>query len=388
VRLYLKRREEKRISRIKNWTLIYGRRKTGKTTLVKRSLKYDTYVMIGDVNNAIIQEDRVINIEKGLEEVKGTLKKGGVAIIDEFQRLPEAYWSLIASWAPSGILVAIGSSYGILNKVFDRNSPLLGIFSPLEIGLISYEDVLVQVKDPILSVLFRDPWIIPFIDSYEELRRRVKEFVLIAKGLIGEVFKEEERQLTDLYYKILLNLGAGIWRSREIAGIIQPPGGEPTITSILNRLMKMGLVKKIPTLGRENYYMVSSPPLSLILYAESKYLVSERDVEVPELPIGREVQFTIGEMLARYFGGELYYSPREDIDIVVVKKRKPIWAFEVKVGEITKSEALEGLKRMSKVSEKVGFISLRQKPDDFGDLSLGPNELVKIAEQLVKREED
>ncbi|WP_229768289.1 hypothetical protein [Sulfodiicoccus acidiphilus] len=52
-----------------------------------------------------------------------------------------------------------------------------------------------------------------------------------------------------------------MWRSREISGIIQPMGGEATVTSLLNRLVKMGLVEKIPTLGRENYYKVSSRPL-------------------------------------------------------------------------------------------------------------------------------
>ncbi|WP_244263069.1 hypothetical protein [Saccharolobus islandicus] len=160
--------------------------------------------------------------------------------------------------APSGILVAIGSSYGIVNKVFDRNSPLLGIFTPSEIVLISYEDVLSQLNDPVLSVLYRDPWIIPFIESYDELKKRIKEFSLVAKGLIGEVFKEEERQLTDLYYKILLTLGEGVWRSKEIAGIVQRE--EPTITSMINKLAKMRLVSKILTLGKENYYKVSSPP--------------------------------------------------------------------------------------------------------------------------------
>jgi len=67
--------------------------------------------------------------------------------------------------------VAVGSSYGIVNRVFDRNSPLLGLFTPMEVGIISYEDVLSQVGDPLLSALLRDPWVIPFIDSYEDFSR-------------------------------------------------------------------------------------------------------------------------------------------------------------------------------------------------------------------------
>jgi len=51
----------------------------------------------------------------------------------------------------------VGSSYGIVDKVFDRNSSLLGLFTPMEVGIISYEDVLSQVGDPLLSALLRDP---------------------------------------------------------------------------------------------------------------------------------------------------------------------------------------------------------------------------------------
>jgi len=382
--LYIRRREEEKIKRIKNWTLIYGRRKTGKSTLVKKNLKMDYYVLIADSNNGITLDDKVVRIDDAIKEVKHVLQKGGVAVVDEFQRLPEVYWAMISNWDREGILVIIGSSYGIVNKVFDRNSPLLGLFTPIEIDIISYEDVLIQLKDPVLSTLYRDPWIIPFINSYEEFVNRIKEFSLIAKGLIGEVFKEEERQLTDIYYKILLLIGEGIWKTSEIAGIIQPKGGEGTISSMVNKLVKMGLAQKIPTLSKEKYYKIRSPPLSLTLYAESKYAISETDLEVKDLPIGREVQFSIGEMLSKYFGGVQYYSPKEDIDVIIVKKKKPIWAFEVKMGEFTSSEAKEAVKKMSKIAEKVGLVSLREKPPDYGDISIGPKELLEIANQLTK----
>ncbi|MEW9492263.1 MAG: hypothetical protein TQ35_0008710 [Candidatus Aramenus sulfurataquae] len=172
-----------------------------------------------------------MSVEDALKEVKETLKRGGVAVIDEFQRLPKVYHSLIAQWAPNGVLVAVGSSYGVVNEVFDRNSPLLGLFTPLEVDLIPYEEVLAQLRDPVLSVLFRDPCL---VDSYEEFAERVKEFSLISKGLIWEVFeeeREEERQLTETYYKVLLLLGEGIWKSSEIAGILQPKGGVATVSS-------------------------------------------------------------------------------------------------------------------------------------------------------------
>jgi hypothetical protein len=64
---------------------------------------------------------------------------------------------MISNRAGYGVLVAVGSSYGIVDRVFDRNSSLLGLFMSMEVGMISYEDVLSQVGDPLLSALLRDP---------------------------------------------------------------------------------------------------------------------------------------------------------------------------------------------------------------------------------------
>ncbi|BCU67878.1 ATPase [Sulfolobales archaeon HS-7] len=384
MKLYLRRREERKIKDLKNWTLIYGRRKTGKSTLIKKNLNPDYYALIADSKNAIVY-DEIVTLDDVIRQVKEVLYNEGIAVIDEFQRIPQIYWSIISNFERRGVLVLVGSSYGIVNEVFDRNSPLLGLFTPLEIDIISYEDVLTQLKDPVLSTLYRDPWVVQFVDSYDEFSKRLKEFSLISKGLIGEVFREEDRQLTDIYYKILLLLGEGIWRTSEISGIIQPKGGEGTISSMINKLAKMGLVQKISTTSRENYYKIKSPPLSLSLYAESKYAVSEIDREVNYLPIGREVQFSVGEMLAKYFDGAQWYSPKEDIDVLIMKRRKPLWAFEIKMGEISNSEAKDAVRRMSRVAEKMGLVSLREKPPDYGDLSIGPNELLEIAEEVSKR---
>jgi hypothetical protein len=64
---------------------------------------------------------------------------------------------MISNWAGDGVLVAVGSSYGIVDRVFDRNSSLLGLFMLMEVGIISYEGVLSQVGDPPFSALLRDP---------------------------------------------------------------------------------------------------------------------------------------------------------------------------------------------------------------------------------------
>ncbi|MEZ0318580.1 MAG: hypothetical protein ABWK05_01115 [Pyrobaculum sp.] len=72
-----------------------------------------------------------------------------------------------------------------------------------------------------------------------------------------------------------------------------------------------------------------------MLYAEAKYSVSDTEAPPPELPIGREVQFSVGELLAELHDAMLYYSPRGDVDVVLVKGRRRVWAYEVKTGPFT-----------------------------------------------------
>lgn len=229
--------------------------------------------------------------------------------MDEFQRLPPKYWDLVATWAPSGLLIAAGSSYGVVHKVFDKSSPLLGLSAPLHIDIMAYEEVLAQVGDPLLSVIWRDPWVIPHVQKAEDLRLKARDLALVARGLIGEVFAEEERELTETYWRAILLVAEGYWKSTDVAGALGLKGGLASASSILSKLAKMGELRANPTLGRGRYYAVRSPALSLILYTEAKYSVSDLGAEPAELPLGREAQFTIGEMLASYFGGVQRYSP-------------------------------------------------------------------------------
>ncbi|BFH74773.1 hypothetical protein SJAV_27170 [Sulfurisphaera javensis] len=54
------------------------------------------------------------------------------------------------------------------------------------------------------------------------------------------------------------------------------------------------------------------------------------------------------------------------------------------MGEITTSEAKEVVKKLSKVAPKVGLISLKEKPPEIADVSLGPKELINIAKEMNK----
>ncbi len=135
-------------------------------------------------------DDKVVKVDEAMRGVGGYPPQGRSSTSFNAYLVLE-----ISNWAGNGVLVAVGSSYGIVDWVFDRNSPL-GLFMPMEVGIISYEDVLSQVGDPLLSALLRDLWVIPFIDSYVDFARRVRVLADI-KGVGGEVFREEDRELQD-----------------------------------------------------------------------------------------------------------------------------------------------------------------------------------------------
>lgn len=89
----------------------------------------------------------MLNVEDAVRLIGSLLDKGETVVLDEFQRLPDRFWEEIALHHPNGRLIACGSSLGVIKKVFDRRSPLLGLFAPFRVDLIKYSDAVFAVKD-------------------------------------------------------------------------------------------------------------------------------------------------------------------------------------------------------------------------------------------------
>ncbi|MDK2464802.1 MAG: ATP-binding protein [Candidatus Korarchaeota archaeon] len=413
--LEIERREVSLLRASRGWILVYGRRKVGKTFVIKRYLDWDVYVTVSRARDAIVEDFtgvRRAELDAALERVSRVLSSGGAAVVDEFQRLPEGAWDLLAALHPQGRLIASGSSLGIVGRVFDRRSPLLGLIQPFMMDVIRYADAVASLSRHVEAraslewgILLRDPWISPMVDPRSEgdpvrwLCDSAPQLVMSAQGLVGEVFTEEERNLTALYESVMRLLAEGVWRPSEIAGILSSrgllEGGTPAVTGILARLSSMGLVEGIPLWrsGRARvYYRHRSPLLSLLLYLEQKFGVS--DGYAPEYgPVrsafGREAEYSVGEMLAERLRGRMahHVSERRDVDVVVLdaRERRVLAAYEVKLGGFTRSEAREAVERMRGLGPpRVGLVSLRDEPPavEGADELLGPEELVEVARQL------
>ncbi len=399
------------------WMHVYGRRKIGKTWLLRKCLKWTLYVTVTRGGNCIVEEDNkrvFMNVEEAVEKVLENLKKSGnIVVIDEFQRLPERYWDLIAvsSQESEGLLIICGSSIGIVKQVFDKKSPLLGILGGFHVDLVSTSDTIVSLAKEISlrqallwAPLARDPWILPHVDltkdPWEELLNKAYILVPIVNGLIGEVFLEEERRLTKLYEAILRLLALREWNIKMLANklynisLISSP--QPTsVTGVLHVMEYMGLVKRLPlwkTRHFRTYYMHRSPLLSMLLYIDEVTGGLETGISIDTIKTrySIELQFTIGELLAKYHKLRQAYTilpgGKGDIDIVLLDRRGNAHAgYEVKLGKVSEEEMVKTVENVTRLNiPRAGIISLIKKPEiDYLDV-YGPEDLIKMSLEIVE----
>ncbi|NHV06339.1 MAG: AAA family ATPase [Thaumarchaeota archaeon] len=416
--IVISRREEEAIRSLKGWILVYGRRKTGKTFLLRRLFAQSHYFIITRSSGVLVEDENelsYVGLEEAIGLIRRLLEEKEVVILDEFQRLPDSYWEALALQHPNGKLILSGSSFGILKKVFEKKSPLLGLFSPFKMDLISYSDAILSLrkvcpslKDALLwGLIVRDPWVIPMVslnrNVVSEICNKAYYFLVSASGLIGEVFEEEERALTKVYDAVIRLVGEGLWKSTEISGILTSnnliSGGLPTVTGLLERLVGMGILEKITlwkTRGSRHYFKHRSPLLSIVYYLDQKLNITEVayrkvDQNLVLSAIGKEFQFSLGEMLAEYLGGRRSYTilpdGKGDIDIVILDSRgkTPIIGYEVKIGEIDENEAKKSVELIHSFGiPRAGLISATKKPPKVPGSyeEFGPEELMNIAKTI------
>lgn len=85
----------------KAWTLVYGRRKTGKKFLLRRCTRWEAYYTAGRSGYGVLEAggggSELLPYREGVKIALSYLRSGGTVVIDEFQRLPEWAWDLISA---------------------------------------------------------------------------------------------------------------------------------------------------------------------------------------------------------------------------------------------------------------------------------------------------
>jgi len=368
----IRRNEADWINKEKSWALVYGRRKTGKTFLLRNLCKMENYFLVKR-DMSIFFDEKSMTLEGMSRKVKELLNNGETVVIDEFQRLEESFLEELTLLHPKGRLVVSGSSMKIVKKVFEPRSALLGFFTPLKIGFISPKDALGRLKEDFnpsqvieLATFLREPWMIPLFgkeDTLEFVYKVVTKSKFIISALLGEVFSEEERELSRRYEAILKLVGSGIWNTKELASLLYSRKliSDSSVTNImqyLKNLEEMELIEPIKIFNsKRNFYRLSSPIMNVYYYLDSRYNISNREISIEEVRptleklINLEIQNFVADLFAEKNNGrkEYYISPDKEFDFIVTKRNR----LEI-VGEVKwKKAALKDVRKFMKNSSEL-----------------------------------
>lgn len=350
-------RKERKSLEQKGWILLYGRRKTGKTYLLRNLYEPDVYILVKK-DRSLWSEDLEVDLNSISKKVRNLLDKGKKVVIDEFQRMDLGILEEIVTSHPHGKLILSGSSLRVVNKILAPHSALLGFFLPLRLGLISPEDMISNLTkykpDNVieLATFLRDPWLIPFYSDEpieKFVHRIVTQFKTTIPSLIGEVFTEEERKMTDIYEAVLALIGSGIWKIKDVASILYQRKliSEPSSSNLnqyIKNMQEMDLIESFRLYGSKmDFNRLNSPIMNVYYYLDSRYNIAERDVSFAEIEptlkhlINLEIQNFCADLFAKVYQGRKEYFLNKEIDFIITQRNKPVCVGEVKWGMIKRN---------------------------------------------------
>ncbi|MFW5846916.1 MAG: AAA family ATPase [Nanoarchaeota archaeon] len=357
----IKRQDTQKILKGKSWLLLYGRRKIGKTFLLRELCKFkEIYTIKQDLS--VISKNKNLSLSEMIKEVKDLLLKNKTVVIDEFQRLDMGILEEISLLHPKGRLILSGSSLRIIKKIFEVQSPVLGFFTPLKIEFIKPSDMLFNLKKKDfnekileLSSFLKEPWLIPIYNN-EDILEFVYNLVIQSKqiitALVGEIFNEEERELSQKYLVLLHLIGSGVWNTKELTSIMYsrnliPSPSQTHIIQYLKNLEEMELVESIKlNKSKGNYYRLFSPLMNIYYYLDSRYNISDRKISLDEVKptlqklINFEIQNFVADLFAEIYQGrkEYFVSSEKEIDFIITSRNKIKIIGEVKWKKVDKRD--------------------------------------------------
>jgi len=370
--LIVPRSEVEKLREVTGWILIYGRRKTGKTFLVRKFLRFDSYYFISRSLEVFSynKDLELLSYDIFFDRIKREIEERKTIVIDEFKRLPQSFLDFLhfsKSFAKSQIIL-VGSSLSFVNKILGTESPLLGIVYPFRLGLIKPRDIISSLSKYysdkeclLLSMFARDPVVLEALTPNDNLksflRRVIPKIRVVVRSLIGEIFTEEERELTKRYEAIIKAVAAGNKKPSEVASFISGMLGEhlksQDVKKYLKNLVEMNLLKRIKIFRKKAYfYFIDSPIIDLYYYLDLKTGFSELDIPIDiliskamgKIPFYYE-NFVV-ELLAEIYGCELEKSFSPEIDGILTRGKQIEAVVEVKMGNITTKEVNNFLRKV------------------------------------------
>ena len=388
--IIIKRKEKNELEeklKAGRWVLLFGRRKTGKSFLVKRFIKWDDFFFVKRDRSIISEKEGLMEYDSFLKILKRELERGSIVVVDEFHRLGNDFLDFLHSIGKVGRLILISSTLFLSKKIFGYKSPILGLVSEMPLGLIDLDDAIKCVKrykkskKEILenAILVREPIAITYFDENKTAResavRMILSLIRTVPALIGEIFLEEERSLSAVYEGVLRAVAQGKITSNEISDYLYArrdiEKNDPSLVQpYLKNLVDFGILRKIEVFGKKKFiYKHSSPLAWLYYYADEKYNISERTISKEELKrIVDEVFPSIVEdnvrmFLAKKFGLKETILQKKDleIDCCLTRFDKPKVLVEIKWGAVSKKDVRKAEENLSKIKSDKKFLFVQDK---------------------------
>ncbi|MFW5919410.1 MAG: AAA family ATPase, partial [Halanaeroarchaeum sp.] len=280
------------------FVVLYGRRRLGKSELVRQSIAdrgdavyYQAVESTAQnqleqfVDAATAQFPSLANVRRDWEALLEALgRKDAVVVIDEFPFLIETDESL-----PSRIqrvwdlelqetgttLVLVGSSISVMEeKVLSGSAPLYGRrtatidLEPLSIADARqfFPEYDAETAITAWSIYGGTPYYLGTIDPDRELGTNVQETVLSERGLLysePEFLLRTELRQPNTYFSILRALAHGRRTPNEIAGMAGVESG--SLSTYLQKLRRLRLVERhipvteSPTSSKRGRYRIAAP---------------------------------------------------------------------------------------------------------------------------------
>lgn len=402
------RDEAEEIRKLKGWILIYGRRKVGKTFLIRNFLDYDVFFRVNR-DLSILAEKFVIREINRPDDfskiVTDLLSEGKTVVIDEFQRLPEPVLEKVSLVHPKGKLVLSGSGTRIIKNMLGRKSPLLGLTMQYRLGLIRPANIIRELAKKMdavpaieLAPYLADAWAIPFITGEKDTRKAIygllKYSKLTVPALIGEIFTDEERGFSKVYEAILRAIGAGEWNYKNIASVLAERklierADSALILPYIKNMEQIGLIEPLPLYSsKKKMYRLSSPMMEAFYYLDDRYGFEESEVSFEEaLPAIEKlrniaIQNLIADLFASARGGkkEYYVSPESEIDFIITVRNRPVLVGEVKWGAYDNKDIKAFLEKSKFIEAEKIFVTKKKKEPSFEEAKiLDTEDIIRIA---------
>lgn len=274
-------------TRKKSAILIYGKRRVGKSTLIRQAAKNFKGIVINHLCVSSTYEGNLELIYKSLSEslslpnirfdslqemfkYLGTLDRQILFIIDEYPYLKQtkkhnevdSYMQSAIDNLPTNVnLILCGSYITIMKELLEEDNPLFGRFTLIQhIRNFDYYDASkfynkLSVRDKIAyySVFGGSPYVLENLDTTKSIENNIVKLLLSETGLIRSyienVMLKEIQKTFDI--RILEVLGNGKKKYSEIKNQL---GGKDTglLDKQLKILLDMETIKKLEPINKKN----------------------------------------------------------------------------------------------------------------------------------------